>query len=90
MLNAFFPSYSICLRKEEGFCCVQYEVCRDQLTALPGEDNTLKIALFIRFYANLAGRRTASRILLRHHGCKRKGNSLNLLYFALHFGPKQI
>ena len=28
--------YSICIRQEEGFCCVEYRVCPDQLALLPG------------------------------------------------------
>ena len=23
-------SYSVCIRKQEGFCCVQYQACADQ------------------------------------------------------------
>ncbi len=28
--------YSICIRQEEGFCCVEFFVCPDQTGALPG------------------------------------------------------
>ena len=23
----FFPSYTVCVRRLQGFCCVQYQVC---------------------------------------------------------------
>ncbi len=28
--------YSICVRQEEGFCCVLYSVCQDQMAPLGG------------------------------------------------------
>ena len=28
-MTCIFPSYSICLRQELGFCCVNYAVCND-------------------------------------------------------------
>ncbi len=28
--------YSICVRQEDGFCCVEYQVCPDQRGTLPG------------------------------------------------------
>ncbi len=31
--------YSICIRQEEGFCCVEYEVCPDQRTILPAKND---------------------------------------------------
>ena len=31
-----FLRYSICIRQEEGFCCVEYYVCPDQDVQLPG------------------------------------------------------
>ena len=35
--------YSICIRQEEGFCCVEYRVCPDQLALLPGGQVQRKI-----------------------------------------------
>ncbi len=27
------PRYSVCVRREAGFCCVNYNVCADQMAA---------------------------------------------------------
>ena len=35
-LTLFFPSYTVCVRRLQGFCCVQYQVCETGGFSLDG------------------------------------------------------